>query len=352
MINMTDQHQSNTATIPPPKDSANVLRPTSFRDLPSPRFVISQKLRAKYQQKHHALFSRFSAGWSIPPNPGPWLAKSLRSRWVLYHKQLRECQKRLSVNSVHQLRVATRRFMTYYDLVGCFASAQKGSKARMKLKRRLKILGELRDAQVQRLLIEQHAERFPFLILVRDFLQQRERRLLKNVAPKVQRFKSRQVEQWTSDLCQDLDAWPDDAKNRELLASDVFDAMANAFAEAVRCRQTIDPADSQTIHRTRVAFKKLRYLVEALSPAFTGLGKKQLRRLANYQRRMGNLQDLEILQVSLEAFLCKHPDSEVLLAPFARYLRLRRARSLRSCLDHADDLFEFWDPSELSRKAA
>jgi CHAD domain-containing protein len=355
-MNLTEAHASNTASIPPPKNSSELKLGNSLFagsvTIPGPGTKI--RLRSRVPQ------TSFSIGWHVPPAPATCLANSLKIQWKSYRKQLRECQKDFSETSVHQLRVATRRLMTYYALVGSVASGDKVAKARKKLKRHLKILGRLRDAQVQRLFIEEQMERFPFLVLVRDFLKGREQHLVKDIAKKVDHFKSRKLEQWTLNQCKELTEWSVQPGTRAVFAAHLFTAMADAFRQTAYCRQTIDPADVQTIHRTRVAFKKFRYMVEALSPHFTGLSKRGLRRLGNYQRRMGNLQDLEILQNCLARFLRENPGSEERFAPFHRYLHLLRNRALRSCLKHADDLFAFWDsarfgqshPASLSRTAA
>jgi len=233
--------------------------------------------------------------------------------------------------------------MTHYVLIGRIASGEKDSKAQKKLKRQLKVLGELRDAQVQRVFIEQQTKRFPFVVMLLEYLKRRERRLVKAVSRKLRRFKTHKLEQWTTSICRELAASSEKFENQQLLAAEVFSAIADAFAEAADRRQSIDPANSQTIHRTRVAFKSFRYMVEAVSPFFTGLGKRQLRRLGNYQRRMGDLQDLEILELCLEQFLREHAWAVALFAPFDRFLRYRRRRTLRLCLKRADDLFDFWD---------
>src|SRR5439155_18571706 len=121
-------------------------------------------------------------GWSVPIEVGVCLAESLCSRWQTYDKQLRECQRNFSEESVHQLRVATRRLMTQFVLLSCAVPGVKVEKARRFLKRQLKVLGEIRDIQVQRMFIEKQMPRFPGLIPVRDFLQHRERDLAASVS--------------------------------------------------------------------------------------------------------------------------------------------------------------------------
>jgi len=345
MINTTDAYQSNTASIPPPKKLSGALDPL---DALLPFSVAAPTGRAGDDTKQGRGKS-FLVSWCVPSDPAVCLANSLTKQWTSYHKQLRNCQNEFSETSVHQLRVATRRLMAHHGMISSALSAEKVAKARKKLKCQLKLLGELRDAQVQRIFIEQKTAKFPFLALICDWLQERERHLVKTVRRKVQRFKCRKMEQWMLNLCEELSCWPDNAVKRELLAANVFTAVTDAFIATACCLQEISPDDSQTIHRTRVTFKKFRYMVEALSPDFTGLGKRQLRHLGNYQRRMGNLQDLEILQSCVMRFLRKHPGSEELFAPFNRHLRLLQRRALRSCLAHAEDLCEFWDSRRAGR---
>jgi CHAD domain-containing protein len=348
MINLIETNASNIASIPPPKRLRRVKAGSRlFLDSAAP-----ESGGPKHNAKSVTARSPFLMDWEVPDYPATCLAKALRTQWRVYRKQLKTCQKEFSETSVHQLRVATRRLMTYYALAGAVVSDDKVSKARKKLKRHLKSLGKLRDAQVQRIFIEDQMPRFPFLDPIRDFLREREHFLVREIAGKVGHFKSRKLEQWTLDLCTRLRAWPKQTEKREQFGRDLFRAMADAFTQTAYSRKTIDASDVQTLHRTRVAFKKFRYMVEALSPDFTGLNKRQLRRFGTYQRRMGNLQDLEILQECVSRFLQEQPAHEQSFVPFCRFLDGLQSRTLRACLKHADDLFEFWDGARLEREFA
>jgi CHAD domain-containing protein len=243
---------------------------------------------------------------------------------------------------VHELRVATRRLLAQFALLSCVVPSAALEKARRILKCRLAALGDLRDTQVQRLFIEQKAVRFPALVLVRAWLRRRERRLVKSAAEKVSRFKIKKLEKCISAMTDDLTANAGRSRVQRRLAAAVLRATTQAFAEAVERRRAINLADLRTIHQTRVAFKRFRYLVESLSPGLTGLSKRQLRALAYYQRKMGIIQDLEVMQACVAGYLQDNKQHEVLLRPFARHLRQRRARALRSFLISADRLFEFW----------
>src|SRR6266403_5401084 len=75
------------------------------------------------------------------------------------------------------------------------------------------------------------------------------------------------------------------------------------------------------------------------------MSQSDLRALARYQRRMGIIQDLEVMHGCITDFLRKHPAMKGLLKAFCKYLQASRARRLRSVLQSADDLCSFWPPA-------
>jgi CHAD domain-containing protein len=276
----------------------------------------------------------------------------LDNRWESYRERLRQCQDKFSAEAVHELRVATRRLLAQFILLSCVAPSAALEKARRMLKRRLAALGDLRDAHVQRLFIEEKAAGFPELALLHGWLQQRERQLAKAAADKVHRFKTKKLEKWISAMTADLTANARRSRAQRQLASAVLRATARAFAEAVERRRAIDVADMRTVHQTRVAFKRFRYMLESLSPGVTGLSRRQLRAIAYYQRKMGIIQDLEVMQAGVARYSREGKKRAARLQRFSRHLRQRRARALRSFLKSADRLFGFWPPAALSARGA
>jgi len=289
-------------------------------------------------------------GQPVPVAVGPILAAALDRRWQSYREQLRRCQDKFSEAAVHELRVATRRLLAQFILLSCVAPSAALEKARRILKRRLAALGDLRDTQVQRLFVEQKIASFPELVLMRGWLQRRERRLAKSAAEKVNRFRTRKLERWIAAMIEDLTANAGRSRAQSQLASAVLRAAAQAFAEAVERRRAINLADMRTVHQTRVAFKRFRYVLESLSPGITGLSRRQLRALAYYQRKMGIIQDLEVIQAGVARYTREYKKRGALLQRFSRHLRQRRARALRSFLKSADGLFAFWPPAALAAR--
>jgi CHAD domain-containing protein len=283
-----------------------------------------------------------------PATGKPWFVEALRSRWKVYRERLEVYREEPSSESVHQLRVATRRLVSQLILLGCIFPGRKAHKARRMLKRQLQSLGALRDLHIQRIFIDQQAPRFPELAVLQYDLHRQEHQFIKPLSRQVSASKMKKMEKWIDGLTRDLTHASSNSSAREKLTTVALHCAEEAFAETVRRRRSIALSDLRTIHRTRVAFKKFRYIVECLPLSITGLSKRELRRLAYYQRRMGIIQDLEVIQAGVIEFIQENQDLQNLLHPFCTYLRRRLARALRSFRKSADRLFQFWPPPRLS----
>jgi len=241
--------------------------------------------------------------------------------------------------------------MTFYAMLGQVTHSPKAAKAARKLKRHLKTLGKLRDAQVQTLFLEEQLERLPHVACLIDSLNKQERDLKKSSVREVRRCKTRKLKKWTADFCRALESNPKTAEHHEALSANACDALATAFAEVASRREKMSAANPRSIHETRVAFKHLRYMVESLSPAFTGLHQNELRRFGVYQTRLGALQDLEVLLATLNSFSAENPGAVEHLHSFSKFLHERRARAIDACLAQADDLYKVCEPLGFSPQA-
>ena len=94
-----------------------------------------------------------------------------------------------------------------------------------------------------------------------------------------------------------------------------------------------------TIHRLRVAFKKFRYMVESLQPLLDGISRRRLDQLHDFQTRMGEIQDAEVLRQALNKFETK---TGILQGRFLEALRRRQAKLTDGFIGVADQLFTFW----------
>jgi CHAD domain-containing protein len=272
---------------------------------------------------------------------GLLLAGLLRNRWSRYVAAQRRLKSGFCATSVHELRVASRRLAAQLYLVSAVSTAGQSEKAYHVLKRSLKRLGRLRDMQVQRTFIESQLDAFPELILVRDYLEKRERSLAAMAATEAGSFKVRKFERRISAMLDELGRSADDVQRTEHLSAKVLRALRNAYSAVARRRRAIRFNDVATIHRTRVALKKLRYLTESLPAEITGFTQEQLASMARLQREMGSIQDLDVAQAFMRGFIAKYRASEELLRPFCRHLQRLRAHAVCAFMKNADALLEF-----------
>jgi CHAD domain-containing protein len=175
----------------------------------------------------------------------------------------------------------------------------------------------------------------------------RERELIGRLRRKIKRTRQARLQKRLKALEKELPrgqrAGSDSTANRLVLA-----AVSDNFATVVALRQSIRRRVPQTIHRARVAFKRFRYMCELLSPILPGATKPVLDRMRDYQTRMGEIQDNEVLLAAFQSAI-EQEGAPVAIAGGVRAALLRRRRCLiESYLATADELFDF-DPAHLSR---
>lgn len=276
-------------------------------------------------------------------SPQGYLTRSLGRRWLTYRKQTRACRRQPSETAVHELRVATRRLISEFRLLGELLRKSEDVKPACKvLKAQLKPLGKLRDVHVKRLWMDRRKARFPELMLLVKDLQKAETELTNAAAKAVKRFKAGEPARCVALLTRTLSEVACKRGASRRLCVRAHATARNAQAEVIRRRRAVTRGDLRTIHRTRIAFKRYRYMVEALSPWLTGLTRQELQKLASYQRRMGNIQDLDVLDRYLETDSERNEAKRILLCPLHRLLKKRKSKLLHDFFRSADQILNFW----------
>ncbi|MDW8308221.1 MAG: CHAD domain-containing protein [Verrucomicrobiales bacterium] len=212
-------------------------------------------------------------------------------------RRLEDAQKHWSPTPIHELRVETRRTLALLDLLQALGFEAAGGKTRRMLKRQLDAFDALRDVQVGQEWLSRWLARFPEARPLARYLRRREKELCAALRKKLHRLKPRRPDKALKALARDLqEAAADDVNAGEVLRR----PLQRAAARVMRFRRQIRPPDTQAIHRTRVAFKKLRYLCESLQPWLPGLSARRLRRMRTWQTRMGEIQDIRVLLGHME----------------------------------------------------
>jgi len=270
------------------------------------------------------------------------LAELLDRRWNRYRRQYKRCQKHCSEKSVHQLRVETRRVLALLDLLEVALPSSALDFARKGLKSLFKKFSKLRDTHVQGNAVHQHLPLFPEAAPFNSWLAKQEKRLVDRASTEIKRAKLRKVKKAIETVQTDLLDLTRRGSESDLAAKKLIAAAAQAYQEAHTLKVRIDPADSQTIHRTRVAFKNFRYTVELLRPVLPGATPGRLKAMQAYQTLMGRVQDVEVLTATFDRFCKRHPKKTRTIQIYRHHLECERAARISDYLLHRDRLDRFW----------
>ena len=274
---------------------------------------------------------------------------SLDQRWRKHLAELKRCQKKCSEKAVHDLRVATRRLISTLDLIKTIHSDARLTKMRRELRKRLKMFGELRDVQVQALYVKKMLEPFPELDTFLTVLLLREQCLLDQIDKKLQKVQTGSMEKNVVETSNQLNILLSSSAMQSAGSAAVTGAAGAAFTRTVDLLHNVDPTDAKSIHKLRVAFKKFRYMVEALQQLLAGVTEKRLKEMHAYQTRLGDIQDNEVLTLNVNGYAKR---KKVLAASFERVqqeLARRHTELINTFMNSADQLFAFWgdEPAHL-----
>ncbi len=264
------------------------------------------------------------------------LLKGLDSRWERYQVCFESCCQEYSKEAVHDLRVATRRLLTMLEILETLFLTMKVHKLRRELKAQLDTLDELRDTQVQIAYVVDEMTGVEGIAPFLKHLYRREARLLSEVERLIRSTslaeQGRRLEKIRASAESRLQA-PE-------VRARMINAVDSAYANVVHRDSRIDPEDTNTIHRTRIAFKSFRYAVEVIHPLLVRYPDGLMKAMNDYQGWMGDIQDIEVLQEMLKAFGKKHP--KVNLASSTAFVDQQHKELVAIFLSHRNALQGFW----------
>ena len=279
------------------------------------------------------------------------LISSLNERWDVYRKELKRCRRKCSEKAVHDLRVATRRLIATIGILLAIVPSDGLRRARRSLKNLLRSFGDLRDTQVQVRAVEQLLPSYSGLLGFFSMFVLSEQRLVKRVARHVQKTSGGALKRSIEDAGEKLKLLGRNPALRVASQAAVLGAIGSAFAKVKARRHDVDPADTATIHKLRVSFKRFRYMVEAVHPCLATVTGKQLRAMNAYQTRMGDIQDMEVLIGSVNEYaLRRGKTSDESFLPVHQELARQRSELITTFVKSADDLYGFWQEGNAASK--
>jgi CHAD domain-containing protein len=209
-------------------------------------------------------------------------------------------------------------------------------KIRRILKDQLDNLDDLRDVQVLLADISETIHEIPALQHFQKYLQRKEKKLLRAAHKEISSLKIGGVSKRVDKLSQIIEV-----SNQPDLSASLFSAVDETYAIVTQRYAQIDPAQPATIHRLRIAFKKFRYMIEAIYPILQKPAPDYLKKLQDYQAAMGDIQDMEVALQELANFEEHAPisyDPESVRA----YYKERHIIALSSYIEEKGVIVTFW----------
>ena len=271
-------------------------------------------------------------------NASQLLAEALKKAWVNYRKEIKNCRDEFSNEAVHDLRVATRRVLAIIELLNSMEPRPRFDKIIREFKDQLNEMDDLRDTQVILAEISETLNELPQLQPFEQQLQADEEKLLRTLRKKIKKFEPPDLEKRIDKTQASLEENESDD-----LESKALQAVDDAYQLTNERLAWVDATRAATIHRVRVAFKSLRYMIEIIHPLLKDYPNENLKRMNDYQSRMGEIQDSEVFMQTLADYSesTSFPDMESV----RRYYEQRHNEAISAYIENRNELQTFWRPA-------
>jgi CHAD domain-containing protein len=266
--------------------------------------------------------------------------RALEKQWKRYRNELKRCQRKFSDKSIHDSRVAARRLLAAIDLIADFLPADYVENTRSLIKEHLGLFSDLRDTQVQLAAVNSLQVTFTAARIFCKWLEKREERFMKKTSTCVRRAKIRRLVKLMSASQQEFEKRLKKAGGKAA-GSLLIGAVERAFRRTAHLRMRIDRRRAETIHKTRVAFKRFRYMLELLAE-YLAANEKMLAEMQHYQTMMGDIQDAQVLLQCFDKFVRKKNIRSEQANQLREELLRRREWLIKVYMDAAGQLREFW----------
>jgi len=268
------------------------------------------------------------------------LLDSLDERIAMYVKKAKRCRDDFSTNAIHDLRTSIRRLLAILDVVGFVTSASKIEKLSDRLKDQLDGFSDLRDMQVMLDKLEEDVNTLPELEPFQNYLEKREKRRQRVDEKHIRKIKPGGIEKRILKIRSDVEDL-----SREEVGRKLPQAVDEAYLTVIQHYGELDPAQLVSIHRLRVAFKKFRYMIEAIHPCLPNFPETLLQRMQEYQTEMGNIHDIQVFLESLAEFAEKSDSYNPV--PIRRIYERILGEAVSKFMKNKTEVLTFWRATPL-----
>ena len=275
------------------------------------------------------------------------LLDAFDGHWDDYRKQLKAGRREISEESIHDLRVSARRMQALLGMLRTLDGKARIKKMQRVLNRQLNQLDKLRDTQVMIHELDDRIGSLPQLVPFRDYLQDCLADLGRTGHKQLRKLKPSDLRPGIKTMRKTVKHQSDDPQLEEHLLQAVDGAYAKALARFGR----LDAGNPNTIHQVRIAFKKLRYMIETVEPFLPKHPAKYLDHMHEYQDAMGNVHDTTVFLDTLKEYeldlkqLNQGEEPGVDLKPVEQFYRTRLADLILAYFQRKDEFYGFWRPA-------
>jgi CHAD domain-containing protein len=268
------------------------------------------------------------------------LVNILSKRWTDFYMQLNICRKDATLETVHDLRVVTRRLLTLLDLFRVLEPNSQLIQVRKLLRDLHASFDQLRDTQMVIASLSDVIDILPEVEPFISYLQKSEKRLLKKVSEFVSKLKPGYLIKKFSAVRQSIKVLFEETGTVYIQLLEPTDEV---FTEVLHRVNLLDPTQITTIHELRIVFRKFRYLMEVEYLLLPDYPVEYLGLMHDFQDLMGDVQNLEVLLSQLLVFNKKQKNGR--LDNVIEYFKMRHAAAVRAFFEHKIDISVFWRPS-------
>jgi len=226
----------------------------------------------------------------------------LDESWSRFSKAWKQGRSEPSEESIHAVRVNTRRLMSVVALTAATARTASSAELQRSLKKVFKGMGPLRDVQVQIKNLSQFRAS-PLIAEFRLELERRERRCIRAVEKQLKQSNRKSLSRAIKQLRMEL-IEAKGGRDEDKMHSAIRRFVASRRTQFVRKTKRFEPSDPDMLHEMRLALKSLRYTAEAAAPVIPEL-KPELARMQALQRLLGDIRDHEVLRLRLDRWALK-----------------------------------------------
>jgi CHAD domain-containing protein len=262
--------------------------------------------------------------------------------WERFLKAAKTSKSSMDEESIHHLRISVRRLSAAFELVRLFLPEIHTEKTGESLKEMRRILGPLRDIQVQMILAGDLADTAPDFPKFEKYLFRCEKEERRKLAKKIQKHVTKLGKHFTKTM----------NSGRELLGMftpfeaerTIVNAVDEAFGKVLDRKRTVERRDVSAIHELRTRFKRFRYAVEAARTIFPDASDEQIAHMRELQQLMGNVHDIEVLVDTFSTWEQKKKKVKMAHPPVYEMLAQRRRESIDCFLARIREINTFAQP--------